>query len=147
MSDTQVRVKWLEGSFSLGLAGKHTVGIDRLASVGGTEAGFRASELLLLSLGGCLSSTLVGAAKARELTLSKVDIQVVGKTVPNPERIGEIEVEVDLAITDAEGVELAGSELDRILDIAERGCFVTNTLRTGIAISVKRAGSEALLVH
>jgi putative redox protein len=139
MSETQARVKWLEGTLSLAQAGKHGVVLDRAVSLGGAEAGFKASELLLLSLGGCLSSTLVGVTKARNLSLVKADIQLLGKTVPNPERFGEIEVEVDLAVSDTEGIALAETELDKLLELAERGCFVTNTLRSAIQINIRRA--------
>jgi len=143
MAETEVRVKWLEGSLSLGLAVFPSLTIDRLESVGGTEAGFRASELLLLSLGGCLSNTLAGAAKARDLTLSKVDIQVVGKNVQNPDRFGALEIEIELAANNIEGIELNDTELDKLLEIAEKGCFVTNTLRPGLPITIRRIGAVA----
>ena len=147
MSSSDVRVKLIEGFLSVAVAGNHSVAIDRPVSAGGTEAGFRAGELTLISLGGCLSSTLAGVAQARDITLQNVDIRVKGKTLPNPDRFGEFEVLVDLAATNQAGVQLGDEELDKLLQIAERGCFITNTLKAGATVTIKRVQPATLLTH
>ena len=146
MSDLEARVKWLEGTLSLGQAGKQTVTIDRMASVGGTEAGFLGGELLLVSLGGCLTSNLVAAAKARNVTLVRLESHIVGTQAQNPTRLSGLEVEIDLAATDnTDGRELNDEELDKLVTIGERACLVANTLRSSLILNVHRVGSAVAI--
>lgn len=147
MSASEIRVRLIEGFLSVAVAGNHSVTIDRPASAGGTEAGFRAGELTLVSLGGCLSSTLAGVAQARGITLEKVEIRVSGKTIPNPDRFGEFEVLVELLASNQAGEKLSDEELDKLLQIAERGCFITNTLKAGATVTVQRVLPTALLTY
>ena len=132
MADLSVRVRLVEGSTLLATARSHGVVIDRPTEKGGADLGFLGGDLLLASEGGCLLSNLVAAAQARGISLDRVDVTVRGVPAEQPARFAEVIVEVDMEA--AAGPE----ELDKLLTIAERGCIVSNTLRGGSALTVRR---------
>ncbi len=138
MANLTGRVKWVEGTLSIGQAGKHVVAIDRAASVGGTEAGFKASELLLVSVAGCFTSTITAVVKARDAVITELEVQAHGISAENPSRLIQIELAVTLAVIDSNGNALADEELDKLIILAERGCFVSNSIRAAVPIEVKR---------
>jgi putative redox protein len=147
MTIAAARTKWLnESNLSLGIAGNHSVTIGRLGESDDANTGFKASELLLLSLAGCFNSTLVRATKSRQISLTKLDTQVYAESAENPSRFSALRLEVDLAATDKDGIELSAEELDKLIEIAERGCFITNTLRPSVAITIQQASQTLALV-
>lgn len=111
----------------------HAVVVDRPVDKGGTDLGFLGGELLLASEGGCFLSNLVAAAKAREIRLDRVDVMVRGTQADAPPRFAAIALDVAIE-SDASDEEIA-----KLLQIAERGCIVSNTLRQGTELTVARA--------
>ena len=133
MATLDVRVRMVEGPMSVASGRGHAVVIDRPLDKGGTDLGFLGGELLLASEGGCFLSNLVAAAKAREITLDRVNVTVRGTQADAPPRFSAIALEVEIA-SDA-----ADDEIAKLLRIAERGCIVSNTLRQGTELTVARA--------
>lgn len=132
MATLDVRVQLVEGSVSLASGRGHAVVIDRPVDKGGSDLGFLGGELLLASEGGCFLSNLVAAARAREIVLHRVNVIVRGTQADAPPRFSEIalDVEIDSDTTD--------DEIAKLLQISERACIVSNTLRAGTELVVTR---------
>lgn len=133
MATLDVRVRMVEGAMSVASGRGHAVVIDRPVEKGGTDLGFLGGELLLASEGGCFLSNLVAAAKARGITLDRVNVMVRGTQADAPPRFSAVALEVEI-VSDA-----AADEIAKLLQIAERGCIVSNTLRQGTELTVTRA--------
>ena len=67
-------------------ARSHTVFINRPTAKGGADRGPLGGELQLVALGGCFSSHLLAAIRAREAPISQVRITVSGTMEGAPER-------------------------------------------------------------
>jgi putative redox protein len=135
MAELTATIHLVDGSLSLGSARSHSVAVDRPIDRGGSDRGFLGGELLLVAEGGCFLSNLVAAARAREIALRRCVVTVRGVQADAPPRFAEVHVEVDAA------ADCAGEELDKLLQIAERGCIVSNTLRNGTKLVISRASA------
>jgi putative redox protein len=114
----------------------HTVFVDRPAAKGGADRGPLGGEYLLVSLGGCFSSHLLGAIRAREAPVTDVRVAVNGTLDGSPERFTAFEVSVDATCSDRD-------LLEKLVGIAERACQVIGTLRqsTPVAVTVKTSAA------
>jgi putative redox protein len=128
----QVDVQQIGPSTSKGTARTHSVTIDRPAEKGGDDRGPLGGELLLLSLGGCFMSTLLAAVRTREANVSNVNVSVSGTIGGAPERFEALHLRVSAKYDDAE-------LMRKLITMAERGCLVTNTLRTASVITLELA--------
>lgn len=110
----------------------HTLFVDRPAAKGGADRGPLGGEYLLVALGGCFSSHLLAAIRAREAPVTGLRVSVNGTLDGSPERFTTFEVSVD-AICDDRDL------LDKLVAIAERACQVIGTLRLSapVAVTVK----------
>jgi putative redox protein len=107
----------------------HKVVMDRPTEKGGENAGPMGGEALLGALGGCFMSNLVAAAQARDVELGDIDVTIVGTlkgTPPAYERI-------NMTVTGPASVET----LPKLVTMAERGCIVANTLKSGLTLTVE----------
>ena len=87
-------------------------------------------ELFLASIGGCFMSNLLAAIKAREADISEVQTEVIGTLAEAPMRFSSVELLVTAKYSDAELFE-------KLVEIAERGCIMTNTLRGKLDLTVR----------
>jgi putative redox protein len=108
----------------------HKVVIDRPTSKGGEDRGPMGGELFLTAIGGCFTSTLLAAIKAREANVSEVQVEVIGSLVDSPTRFSAVEVGVSAKFSDRELFE-------RLVEIAEKGCIIVNTLRGKLDVTVR----------
>ncbi len=108
----------------------HKVLIDRPTAKGGQDQGPMGGELFLASIGGCFMSTLLAAIRAREADVSEVQAEVIGSLVDSPTRFSSVEVFVTANCSDRELFE-------KLVEIAERGCIVVNTLRGKFDVTVR----------
>ena len=74
-------------------------------------------------------STLLAAIKAREAEISAVGLEVVGSMDDLPARFSAVELRVAADGCDRE-------LLERIVEIADRGCIMMNTLRGKLDVKV-----------
>jgi putative redox protein len=109
----------------------HTVFVDRPTAKGGADRGPLGGEYQLVALGGCFSSHLLAAIRAREAPVSQLRVTVSGTMDGSPERFTSFSLSVEAACDNRE-------LLEKLVSMAERSCQVTNTLRqsTPIAVSV-----------
>jgi putative redox protein len=108
----------------------HTLFVDRPAAKGGADRGPLGGEYLLVSLGGCFSSHLLAAIRAREAPVSGVRVAVDGTLDGSPERFTQFEVSVEATCDDPDLVE-------KLVAIAERACQVIATLRQSTPVNVR----------
>lgn len=129
---TTVNVKLVEGTMGVATAGPHAIVVDRSLSNGGTYLGMVGGEILLSAVGTCLMTTLIGAARAREIELTRVEFNVSAVHEDSPSRYTSIDVE---AIVEGNA---SDADIQKLLAIAERGCTVSNTIARGASIGVTR---------
>jgi putative redox protein len=103
------------------------IAVDEPESAGGTGQAPQPTDLLLASVASCFTLALVHSAAKRAIALGGVRVDVVGDYVGHG--FGTVHI----------GVEVAGpspAELDTLISAAERVCYVTNTLRAGVEVTV-----------
>lgn len=110
----------------------HKVLVDRPEAKGGADQGPMGGEYFLAAVGGCFMSNLLAAIKAREAAVSEASVKVVGTLMDAPTRFSAVELTVNAKYQDRELFE-------KLVEIADRGCIMTNTLRGKLDLSVKIA--------
>src|ERR1700686_2958641 len=99
----------------------HTFLVDRGVAKGGFDLGPAGGEYMLVSLGGCFTSHLLAAIRAREAAVTNVRVDVTGTLAGMPERFAAFTMDVAAESQDAELVR-------KLITIAGRACQVVNTL-------------------
>lgn len=99
----------------------HTLLVDRGVAKGGLDLGPAGGEYMLVSLGGCFTSHLLAAIRAREAAMTNVRVAVTGTLDGTPEQFTAFTLDVTAQCPDAE---LAR----KLVTIAARACQVTTTL-------------------
>ena len=74
-------------------------------------------------------SNLLAAITARDAAISDVRTEVIGTIADSPARFASIELRVSTGSSDRELVE-------KLVEIAERGCIMVNTLRGKLDLKV-----------
>ena len=111
----------------------HSLLVDRGVAKGGLDRGPAGGEYLLVALGGCFTSHLLAAIRAREAAMTGVRVDVTGTMDGTPERFTAFTLDVS---GDCADPELAR----KLVTIAGRGCQVVNTLRQVASIAIAYAG-------
>jgi putative redox protein len=135
----EVTIEQTGASTSKATARTHAVLVDRPVARGGADQGPVGGEYMLIGLGGCFTSHLLGAIRAREANVSGVKVTVSGTLDGSPERFTELSVTVSAA----GDPELIG----KLTTIAERSCQVMNTLRGTVPITLQVEGAPAVPVR
>ena len=112
----------------------HTALVDRSVAKGGFDLGPAGGEYQLVALGGCFTSHLLAAIRAREAAISNVMVTVTGTLDGTPERFTRFTLEVSAEASDAELVR-------KLIAIASRACQVMNTLRLAAPIEISYQGA------
>jgi putative redox protein len=112
----------------------HTVLVDRGVKGGGFDLGPAGGEYMLVSLGGCFTSHLLAAIRAREAAVSNVRVAVTGTMDGTPERFTTLTMDVTATCEDAD-------LLRKLTTIAGRSCQVVNTLRRAATVTISCEGS------
>jgi putative redox protein len=125
-----IRLRQISASTSEATARNHKVLIDRPEAKGGADQGPMGGELFLASIGGCFMSNLLAAIAARQAPVSGVRTEVTGVLADSPTRFTAVELHVSANSPDHE-------LLERLVDIADRGCILMNTLRGKLDIKIR----------
>ncbi|OFW15278.1 MAG: hypothetical protein A3F70_16540 [Acidobacteria bacterium RIFCSPLOWO2_12_FULL_67_14] len=107
----------------------HTLLVDRGVAKGGLDLGPAGGEYMLISLGGCFTSHLLAAIRARSAEMTDVRVALTGTLDGSPERFTRFTMDVSARCADTE---LAR----KLIVIAARGCQVTTTLRLAVPILI-----------
>ena len=128
MAEMQIRVNRRGNTASEAHVRDHAVVMDRPQEKGGENQGPMGGETMLAALGGCFMSNLVAAAQAREAELGEVELTITGTVDGNPAVVQRI----DMTVTGS----ASGEPLEKLVQIAERGCITANTLKQGMPVEV-----------
>ena len=128
-NEMKLQLRQISASTSEATMGRHQVLIDRPTAKGGADAGPMGGELFLAAVGGCFMSNLLAAIKGREADISDVRVEVVGSLAESPARFAGVELRVAAESRDQE-------LLERLVEIADRGCIMMNTLRGKLDVKV-----------
>ena len=101
-------------------AGRFELIVDEPESVGGTDQGPQPTELLLASIASCFTLAMAYSADKRGMELAGLRVRATG-AYDGPS-FSAIQLSVRADAPDADG-------LRRLVSLAERLCYVTNTLR------------------
>lgn len=130
MGQIQVHIRQLGETTSESEFRGHRVKIDRPLEKGGSDQGPMGGELFLSSVGGCFMSNLLAAIRARQSGIANARVEVTGTLADAPPRFTAIEL-----LVSAEGAK--PEELEHLIDIADRGCIMMNTLRGKIEVKIR----------
>jgi putative redox protein len=126
----KIQIRQTSSSASEAAIRGHKVAIDRPVEKGGTDAGPMGGELFLSAIGGCFMSNLLAAAKARNAEVSNVQTDVTATLAEAPARFTGIELYVTGECADP-------ALFEKLVEIAERGCIMVNTLRGKLDLQVR----------
>src|ERR1041384_4898316 len=112
----------------------HTFIVDRGIAKGGFDLGPAGGEYQLVALGGCFTSHLLAAIRARDNAMTNVKVEVTGTLDGSPERFTAFTVNVTGECADA-------GLARKLITIAERACQVMNTLRQAAPIAIAYQGA------
>lgn len=108
-------------------AGEFEINVDEPESVpGGTNLGPQPTDLLLASVSSCFTLALAHTARKRDLDVSDIHVDVTG-TYDGP-RFSKIQIDAS--------IDCEPDQLDRLLAGAERVCYVTNTIRGSVPLTI-----------
>lgn len=112
----------------------HTLLVDRGVAKGGLDLGPAGGEYMLVALGGCFTSHLLAAIRAREAAMTGVRVAVTGTLDGSPERFTAFAMDVSATCAD--------SELARkLVTMAARACQVSSTIRPVAALQITYEGT------
>lgn len=126
-----VQSQWRGGLRCDVTAGDFVITVDEPKAVGGTDGGPQPTELLLVSVASCFTIAMAHLARKRSIELRDLTVTVTG-TYDGPRF---------RAISIVSRVGCEPSELESLVRAAERICYVTNTLRSGVEISIEATRS------
>ncbi len=109
---------------------QHRVLVDRPVAKGGEDKGPMGGELFLSSVGGCFMSNLLAAIRARGAAVTDAKAEVTGTLLESPARFASIHVNVTARYAER-------AEFEKLVEIAERGCVMMNTLRGKLDVTVE----------
>jgi len=127
-----IQIRQIDSSASTAAIRNHRISIDRPVDKGGADEGPMGGELFLAAIGGCLMSNLLAAIKARQAEVSDVQTEVTATVAGSPPRFTEIGLCVSAECRDRQ-------LLEKLVEIADRGCIMMNTLRDKLDIKVRIA--------
>ena len=133
MSDqVHVSVRQISSSASRGKARTHQLVMDRPETKGGGDQGPMGGELLLQGLGGCFMSNLLAAAAARKVKITDASVDILATVTPSPTRFTAVDMHIDMVCDEP-------AMISKLVEIAERGCLVANTLKNALALNLHMA--------
>lgn len=134
MDSRRVSASWMPGPLRCEVvAGPFGIAVDEPESVGGTGTAPEPTSLLLASVASCFTLAFVHSAALRAIPLNGLRVEVVGDYAGR--RFAAMHVSVDAAGPTPE-------EVDSLLEAAARVCYVTNTLRAGVAVEIVSSSFE-----
>jgi putative redox protein len=128
VTSRSVQAAWEPGPLRCEVeAGGFALSVDEPETAGGTALAPQPTDLFLASVASCFTLALVHTARRHGLELTSVRVHVVGDYVGR--RFGAVRLVIDVPGPGPE-------ELTRLVEAAERVCYVTNTLRWPTTVTV-----------
>lgn len=130
MATRSVDATWDGGLRCRVSAGRFELIVDEPESAGGTDQGPQPTELLLASIASCFTLAMAYSADKRGVELAGLRVRATGDY--DGPSFSAIQLSVRADAPDADG-------LRRLVSVAERLCYVTNTLRRTPDVTVNVA--------
>lgn len=129
MSSRSASARWVPGPLRCEVAveGGFNVSVDEPVSAGGLGAAPQPTDFFLASIASCFALALVYSAGKRKIAFDRLRVDATGHYAGN--RFDAIRIDVDVAGCTA-------GELAPIVEAAERICYVSNTIRPGVPVTV-----------
>ncbi len=108
-------------------AGAFTIEVDEPIEVGGGNLGPQPTDLFLASVASCFTLAIGYAARKRSIQLTDLSVRATGQY--DGLRFGAVHVEARVGAPE--------EELEQLIEVAERVCYVTNTLRAGVRLTTQ----------
>jgi len=130
-------VRLIEGTRVEAEARGFKVTVDEPEQIGGSNQGMTPVELLLSSLGSCLSITISLFSKAFHVDIQELRLDVEGELDPmaamgqSDSRSGYQDIRVNVHIVS----DAPQSRIEKLIKMAESKCPVSDTLRVGVTIN------------
>jgi putative redox protein len=135
MSTTfKVTIEHVNHTTSRAVIRSHAALVDRGVAKGGFDLGPAGGEYQLVALGGCFTSHLLAAIRAREAAMKNVKVAVTGTLDGTPERFTGFTVDVTADCGD-------GELARKLITVASRACQVMNTLRQAAPVEISYQGA------
>ncbi len=132
MSTINITFKQITDTATIAQVGDYQLTIDRPPAKGGGGAGPMGGQALLAGVGGCFASTLFGAAQARDLTITGLELNLSARLSETiPKRFESIQLDV------VGGVCSDPEAFGKLVRIAEKGCISINTIKQGLSLNVQ----------
>jgi putative redox protein len=112
-------------------AGDFVLASDEPESVGGTNSGPQPTELFLASIASCFTLAIVYSARKRSIVLRDLTVTVTG--IYDGPRFRTINISSRLGCDPA--------DVGPLVNAAQKVCYVTNTLRSGVELVVEAGDS------
>ncbi|MBI5476428.1 MAG: OsmC family protein [Ignavibacteriales bacterium] len=133
MAQKKALVKQIRGITFAGKAdSNHWVTMDGPEDFGGSNAGTRPKELLLIALGGCTGSDVAAMLKKRRVPLTGFEMNITGNEVEeHPKVFSEIHIEY---VFYGEGIQTA--DVERAIELSTtKYCSVSAMLKPTVKIT------------
>ncbi|MCL4298781.1 MAG: OsmC family protein [Anaerolineae bacterium] len=128
-SKRSVRVRWLGGyRTETDIHGVHLLLGDETPRYGGEDTGPMPTEMLLVAVGTCMCLSVVHLAHKRHISVGRVTLETSAKKDDKAFRFRSIQVVVY--------ADLPQEQLEPLVNLARRYCFVSNTLAEGCPVDV-----------
>ena len=126
MSERIVHTRWDGGMRAVTDANGFQIIVDEPESAGGSNTGPQPTDLFLASISSCFAVSMAWVARKRDITLSNLTVDAVGR-YDGPKFV---QVTVSVKADNPRPV------LEELAKHAQRVCYVTNTLRRGPEITL-----------
>jgi putative redox protein len=131
-NEIAIQIRQTSAATSEAAIRQHRVLIDRPTVKGGSDQGPMGGELFLAAIGGCFLSNLLAAIRAREAAVTDAQVEVIGILADAPARFTSVDMFVSANYQDA-------ALFEKLVEIADRGCIMMNTLRGKLEVNVRIA--------
>jgi len=133
MSTSKAYLKQVKGiTFAGKTDSNHWITVDGPENFGGSDAGIRPKELLLLSLAGCTASDVVSILQKKRVKLDDFEINILAEmTEEHPKVFTKIDLEYVFY-----GDSIAEKDVERAIDLSQtKYCGVTAMLEKVLTIN------------
>ena len=133
MSTKKANVKHIKGVTFLGKSdSNHWVTMDGPESFGGSDAGSRPKELLLIALGGCTGSDVITILQKKKVQISNFEMNISADVAEeHPQVFTKINVEYVF-----HGKDIQEKDVERAIELSQtKYCSVTHMLKKAVEIT------------
>ena len=133
MSTKKAIVKHIKGVTFIGKSdSNHWVTMDGPESFGGSDAGSRPKELLLIALGGCTGSDVITILQKKKVQISNFEMNISADVAEeHPQVFTKINVEYVF-----HGKDIQEKDVERAIELSQtKYCSVTHMLKKAVEIT------------